>query len=153
MPDCRVPGHHPVEPIRPDQTVADVVHRRAGALEVMKTLGIDHCCGARLTLGEAAAAAGVPLGRLLSALGEPEPGAPSRTATRRVLDVRGLEPPLPLVRVLETLDGLGPGDTLEVRHDRRPVLLYPQLEDRGFVHETDEPEPGLVRVLIRQRAA
>ncbi len=67
------------------------------------------------------------------------------------LDVRGLEPPAPLVRVLETLDRLAPGQRLEVRHDRRPVFLYSQLEERGFVHETDAPEPGLVRIVIRRR--
>jgi uncharacterized protein (DUF2249 family) len=67
-----------------------------------------------------------------------------------VLDVRGLEPPEPMVRVLKALDRLAPGQRLEVRHSRRPALLYPQLEDRGFVHETDEPESGLVRIVIRQ---
>jgi uncharacterized protein (DUF2249 family) len=75
---------------------------------------------------------------------------PARTIT---LDVRGLEPPLPMVRVLERLDTLGDGEELEVLHVRRPMLLYPQLEDRGFAHETDEPEPGLVRIRIRHGTA
>jgi uncharacterized protein (DUF2249 family) len=66
-----------------------------------------------------------------------------------VLDVRGLEPPEPMVRVLTAIDRLAPGQRLEVHHGRRPTLLYPQLEDRGFVHETDEPESGLVRIVIR----
>ena len=39
-----------------------------GALDVMKALGINHCCGAGLTLAEAAAAAGVSVDRLLEAL-------------------------------------------------------------------------------------
>ena len=68
-----------------------------------------------------------------------------------VLDVRGLEPPQPMVRVLEEADRLAPGDELEVRHDRRPIFLYPQLDERGLVHETDSPEPGLVRIRIRRR--
>jgi uncharacterized protein (DUF2249 family) len=75
------------------------------------------------------------------------------TARHAVLDVRGLEPPQPMLRVLEAIDRLGAGGELEVRHDRRPMFLYPQLDERGFVHETDEPEPGLVRVLIRRGAA
>jgi uncharacterized protein (DUF2249 family) len=84
---------------------------------------------------------------------EPTP-APATAAPRgAVLDVRGLEPPLPMVRVLEEIDRLGPGALLEVLHDRRPMFLYPQLDDRGFVHETDEPEPGLVRIRIRRRTA
>ncbi len=69
-----------------------------------------------------------------------------------VLDVRRLEPPEPMVRVLEAVDRLAPGARLVVHHDRRPVFLYPQLEERGFAHETDEPEPGLVRIVIRRRA-
>jgi uncharacterized protein (DUF2249 family) len=65
-----------------------------------------------------------------------------------MLDVRGLEPPWPMVRVLERLDGLEAGGTLTVLHERRPLFLYPQLDARGFRHETDEPEPGLVRIVI-----
>ncbi len=82
-------------------------------------------------------------------LAAPAPAASGRT----VLDVRGLEPPQPMVRVLEEIERLGPGAELEVHHDRRPMFLYPQLDERGFVHETDEPEPGLVRILIRRGAA
>ncbi len=64
------------------------------------------------------------------------------------VDVRGLEPPLPMVRVLEAVETLAPGQRLEVWHDRRPVFLYPQLEERGCRHTTDESEPGLIRILI-----
>src|SRR5262249_59191130 len=99
-------------------------------------------CGAQRTRIGAAAATGVPLDELLRALNEGEPNASSSADGRRtVLDVRGLEPPKPLVRVLEALDRLGPGVQLEVRHDRRPILLYPQLDDRGFIHQTDQPHP------------
>ena len=79
------------------------------------------------------------------------PGAPPSSAFGAgTLDVRGLEPPLPMVRVLERLDTLEPGATLTVLHERRPLFLYPQLDERGFRHETDEPEPGLVRIVIRR---
>jgi uncharacterized protein (DUF2249 family) len=74
----------------------------------------------------------------------------STAVAAATLDVRGLEPPLPMVRVLERLDTLAPGDTLTVLHGRRPLFLYPQLDERGFHHETDEPEPGLVRIVIRR---
>src|SRR5262245_33868489 len=80
----------------------------------------------------------------------PEAPAP-RVPGRVVLDVRGLEPPQPMVRVLQEIEQLGPGAELEVRHDRRPVFLYPQLDERDILHETDEPEPGLVRILLRRR--
>jgi uncharacterized protein (DUF2249 family) len=77
-----------------------------------------------------------------------EPGTVSGALT---MDVRGLEPPLPMVRVLERLDTLAEGAQLEVIHDRRPMFLYPLLDERGFAHETDEPEPGVVRIRIRKR--
>jgi uncharacterized protein (DUF2249 family) len=88
---------------------------------------------------------------------EPSPAAGqtctgARPAARTTLDVRGLEPPQPMVAVLEALDGLGAADRLEVIHSRRPVFLYPQLDERGFVHETDELEPGVVRIVIRRRS-
>ncbi len=68
----------------------------------------------------------------------------------RLLDVRGLEPPEPMVKILEALERLAPGELLEVLHERRPMLLYPQLDDRGFVHETDEVERGVTRIRIRR---
>ena len=65
------------------------------------------------------------------------------------IDVRGLDPPEPMVRILEAVERLRPGDTIEVLHERRPMFLYPQLDERGFLHETDESEPGRVRIVIR----
>jgi uncharacterized protein (DUF2249 family) len=79
--------------------------------------------------------------------------APAARGARVVLDVRGLEPPHPMVRVLQEAERLSLGTVLEVRHERRPIFLYPQLDERGFDHETDEPEPGLIRILIRRREA
>jgi uncharacterized protein (DUF2249 family) len=79
--------------------------------------------------------------------------APEAAAEVATIDVRGLEPPLPMVSVLERLETLAPGQTLVVLHDRRPMFLYPQLEDRGFAHETHEPTPGVVRIVIRRPAA
>jgi regulator of cell morphogenesis and NO signaling len=55
-------------PIHADHRVGDIAGQYAGALEIMRQLGINHCCGAGLTLAEAAAAAGVPVERLLEAL-------------------------------------------------------------------------------------
>jgi iron-sulfur cluster repair protein YtfE (RIC family) len=56
-------------PITAEQTVEDVSHQSPGALAVLKAKGINHCCGAHLTLREAAAAAGTSLDDLLEALG------------------------------------------------------------------------------------
>lgn len=57
-----------------DQTVAEAA-RRPGALEIMQRLGVNHCCGAGLTLTEAAASAGIPLATLLEEL--EKAGAPA----------------------------------------------------------------------------
>ena len=75
--------------------------------------------------------------------------APSTGDARTVeIDVRGLEPPQPMVQVLEAAERLRPGDRLVILHERRPTFLYPQLEERGLTHETDEPAPGLVRITV-----
>ena len=58
-------------PISADLTVGDVAHHYAGALDIMKEMGINHCCGAHLTLREAAASAGVKLEVVLDALNRP----------------------------------------------------------------------------------
>ncbi|HET7340006.1 MAG TPA: DUF2249 domain-containing protein, partial [Methylomirabilota bacterium] len=69
------------------------------------------------------------------------------------IDVRGLEPPQPMVRVLERLATLAPGGRLVVLHERRPMFLYPQLDERGLRHVTDEPSAGVVRIVITRPAA
>jgi len=120
------------------------------AREVLAQLGIDECCASHLTLDEAAAAAGLPPTELMRRL---ELAVPPPSPSRVTLDVRGLPPPLPLVRVLERVETLGVGESLEMVHDRRPMLLYPQLEALGLAHETSEPEPGVVRVLITRKTA
>jgi len=51
------------------RTVEDVAREHPDALEVLKAHGIDYCCGGRLTLAEAAAAAGIPVEALLESLG------------------------------------------------------------------------------------
>jgi uncharacterized protein (DUF2249 family) len=96
-----------------------------------------------------AATAGPAVGLPSRAAAAGEAGDAPTAAHRTVqLDVRGLEPPLPMLRVLEAIETLASGQRLEVLHDRRPVFLYPQLEERGCRHATDEPEPGLVRIAI-----
>jgi uncharacterized protein (DUF2249 family) len=86
-------------------------------------------------------------------VGESAPSPTPAGPASRVIDVRGLEPPEPMVRVLEALERLEPGGAIEVLHERRPLFLYPQLDARGFAHETDEPEPGAVRIVIRHGGA
>jgi uncharacterized protein (DUF2249 family) len=56
--------------------------------------------------------------------------------TEHLLNVSRLEPPEPLERVLAALESLGPGEYLRVLHSREPYLLYPILDERGFVWHT-----------------
>jgi uncharacterized protein (DUF2249 family) len=86
---------------------------------------------------------------------EPAPRPTSRPAGDgpRTIDVRGLEPPEPMVRILEAVENLRAGDAILVLHERRPMFLYPQLDERGFLYETDESEPGVVRIVIRHGTA
>ena len=54
------------------------------------------------------------------------------------LDNRGLEPPEPMVRTLEALDGLASGAKLIMRSDRKPLHLFKELETRGFTFDCTE---------------
>lgn len=67
-----------------------------------------------------------------------------------VLDVRGLEPPEPMVRTLAALESLPPGHTLVQLNVRVPRFLLPELDARGFGYEVREQSPELVRVFIRR---
>ena len=52
-----------------DQTVYEVLDAHPELRPVFEALGLNHCCGAHLTLTEAAASGGVPLERMLATLG------------------------------------------------------------------------------------
>lgn len=58
------------------------------------------------------------------------------------LDNRGLEPPQPMMRTLEAIESLNPGETLTIINDRRPMFLYEQLEERDLKHLTTPQEDG-----------
>lgn len=59
-----------------------------------------------------------------------------------VIDNRGLEPPMPMVRILEALAHLEPGDELLALMDREPRLLYRELERRSFAWEFSNDADG-----------
>lgn len=68
-----------------------------------------------------------------------------------ILDVRGMEPPEPMVRTLAALEALPPGATLLQINERVPQFLLPKLAELGFTHEVREQTEGVVRVFIRRR--
>jgi uncharacterized protein (DUF2249 family) len=63
------------------------------------------------------------------------------------LDVRGLQPPEPLVRTLAALETLPDGHVLVQLNERVPQLLLPMLAERGFACELDDSHAD--RVLLR----
>lgn len=78
-----------------------------------------------------------------------EPSAEVSDPDVVVIDVRGLEPPEPMVRTLEALELLPRGKTLLQINVRVPQFLLPQLDARGFVYEIREQSVDLVRLFIR----
>lgn len=69
-----------------------------------------------------------------------------------ILDVRGLEPPEPMMRTLEEVERLPPRKTLVQINSRVPQFLLPLLDARGYEAEVREETPGVVRVFIRRKA-
>jgi TusA-related sulfurtransferase len=69
-----------------------------------------------------------------------------------VLDVRGLEPPEPMVRTLEALAALPPGGTLIQLNVRVPQMLLPQLDARGCTYVVHTEADDRVRVVIHAPA-
>jgi hypothetical protein len=68
-----------------------------------------------------------------------------------VLDVRGLEPPEPMIKTLEALEQLPAGKVLLQINARVPQLLLPILEERGFEYKLMSETVNEVRGLIRPR--
>ena len=55
------------------------------------------------------------------------------------LDVRGLPCPEPLVTVLRWIDGGEAGDRLTAHLSQEPLLLYAELDERGWRHGSISP--------------
>ena len=66
------------------------------------------------------------------------------------LDNRGLQPPEPLIRILDTLEHLAPGEVLEAINEREPLFLYPELETRGATIRVEKRADEAFRLLIRR---
>jgi hypothetical protein len=51
------------------------------------------------------------------------------------IDVRGLEPPEPMLAILQLIDGDEVENALVAYLDREPIFLYPELNERGWAFE------------------
>jgi hypothetical protein len=68
------------------------------------------------------------------------------------IDVRGLNPPEPMLAILRLLEQPDCGTTVIVHHEREPLFLYPELDERGWRHEIVAGEPGEVRLSLTRAA-
>jgi hypothetical protein len=65
------------------------------------------------------------------------------------IDVRGLEPPQPLVAILRLVhEQRDAGAAVIVHHDRDPALLYPELAELGWSAQRIDGAPGEVRLRL-----
>ena len=64
------------------------------------------------------------------------------TADVQEIDVRGLEPPEPLVRILDAIESLPDGVQLRARTDREPCHLFGEAKQRGFSTDCQQQSDG-----------
>ena len=68
--------------------------------------------------------------------------------TQHYLDVSLLDPPEPLVQVMQAAHALRSGDYLHMHHRMWPRLLYRELEQHNFHHDTRQTADGFFEVFI-----
>jgi hypothetical protein len=88
------------------------------------------------------------------------PGTSGSPVTRRRwtdadgehIDVRGLQPPGPLIAIIELVEAIADRTPVIVHHDRDPTLLYPELAELGWTAAPIEGDPGEVRLKLERAA-
>lgn len=89
----------------------------------------------------------VKISRLAASPAGPRPLPPRRAPTPQVgttgdLDLRGLEPPEPMLRILTTLEAMPAGVSFRARTDRQPIHLFPELITRGASYTSEAAADG-----------
>jgi len=72
----------------------------------------------------------------------------SAPAPEILIDARGLEPPQPMERVMQTLALLRPGQSIRLLLHREPFPLYPILTERGYRYDKRMDADGSYVILI-----
>ena len=70
-----------------------------------------------------------------------------------LVDARGLEPPEPMEKVMQTLALLRAGQSIRMLLHREPFPLYPLLAARGYRHLTHMEADGSYVILIQPAEA
>ena len=65
-----------------------------------------------------------------------------------IVDCRELEPPEPMVKVLEAVNDMAADEAVLMIHRKMPRLLFSKLDELGFSHEVTEESEGLIKLLI-----
>lgn len=89
----------------------------------------------------------VKISRLAASPFTTPPPPPRRLATPKVestdeLDLRGMEPPQPMLEILHKLEALPQGARFRARTDRQPIHLLPELVARGAHHVCESVSDG-----------
>ncbi len=69
-------------------------------------------------------------------------GGKTTSVASPLLDVRGLQPPEPMMHIFAALEILPPGRELRALTDRKPVHLLAELDVRGILHASVEQPDG-----------
>jgi hypothetical protein len=64
------------------------------------------------------------------------------------IDVRGLSPPQPLVAIVGLIESIDEARTVVAHLDRDPLMLYPELAERGWAVQRLDAPPGEVRLRL-----
>jgi uncharacterized protein (DUF2249 family) len=77
--------------------------------------------------------------------------APAKASDIQEIDARGLEPPQPLIRILDALEALPAGMKLQAQTDREPCHLFGEAEQRGFNADCRQKADGSWTTLLTRR--
>lgn len=67
------------------------------------------------------------------------------------LDVRELAPPEPMIKILENISKVDDKTVMLVHHHREPMMLYPELEKRGYTAITNQINENYYKVVITKK--
>ena len=89
----------------------------------------------------------IKITRLAASPAGSPPLPPRRAVTAPVaptgdLDLRGLEPPEPMLRILTTFEAMSAGASFRARTDRQPIYLFPELAARGASYTSEAATDG-----------
>jgi hypothetical protein len=64
------------------------------------------------------------------------------------IDVRGLSPPQPLVAIVGLIEAIDETRAVVAHLDRDPLMLYPELAERGWAAQRLDAPAGEVRIRL-----